>query len=60
MTEFSLLRHNFRREEGREMDDWLRCLFGREQPGSGASLRVTIRIGPHKPGEPYQVIGFAS
>ena len=22
-------------------------------------LRVTIKIGPHKPGEPYQVIGFA-
>ena len=22
--------------------------------------KVTIRIGPHKPGEPYQVIGFAS
>lgn len=22
--------------------------------------KVTIKIGPHKPGEPYQVIGFAS
>jgi predicted XRE-type DNA-binding protein len=22
--------------------------------------KVTIRIGPHKPGEPFQVIGFAS
>jgi len=22
--------------------------------------KVTIKIGPHKPGEPYQIVGFAS